>query len=286
MPSDLSSVKKILSSKYTAIAILLIISIGVYLNAIPNEFVYDDETQVLENQWIRDIKYISEIFLSDVWGFKEIEGKIPSNYYRPLMHITYMIDYHIFGLKPWGFHLTNIIFHAGVTLLIYLIVSILINQPQISNHKSQIINSKSQIPKSKIKNPKSQILNLKSQIQNPKSQILNPPFIAALLFAAHPIHTEAVTWVAGIPELSFTLFYLLSFYFYMVALPRSAPIKDGERGLSYHYFFSFYQSSAKRLPLPFPSYCLSMIIPSEKTLFPLRRDRLPPFLLKLCTIYY
>ena len=112
MPSDLSSVKKILSSKYTAIAILLIISIGVYLNAIPNEFVYDDETQVLENQWIRDIKYISEIFLSDVWGFKEIEGKIPSNYYRPLMHITYMIDYHIFGLKPWGFHLTNIIFHA------------------------------------------------------------------------------------------------------------------------------------------------------------------------------
>ncbi|MBI4679863.1 MAG: hypothetical protein HY753_01285, partial [Nitrospirae bacterium] len=121
MQTDLSSVKRITSSKYTAIAILLIISIGVYLNTLPNEFVYDDEYQVLENLWIRDAKYIPEIFLTNVWAFVG-EEKL-SNYYRPLMHITYMIDYHIFGLKPWGFHLTNIIFHAGVTLLVFLIAS-------------------------------------------------------------------------------------------------------------------------------------------------------------------
>ncbi len=194
MQTNLTPVKKLLNSKYTAIAILLIISISVYFNALSNDFIYDDKTQVLENQWIRDAKHIPEIFLTDVWAFSGEERL--SNYYRPLMHIIYMIDYHIFGLKPWGFHLTNIIFHAGVTLLVFLIASILINQPQISNHKSQII-------------------NLKSQIQNPKSQILSPAFIAALLFAIHPIHTEAVTWIAGIPELSFTLFYLLSFYLYI-----------------------------------------------------------------------
>ena len=208
MPSDISSVKRISSSKYTAVAVLLIISIGVYLNALPNEFVYDDEGQVLGNLWISDVKNIPEIFLTDVWAFAGEERL--SNYYRPLMHIIYMIDYHIFGLKPWGFHLTNIIFHAGVTLLVFMVSSIIINQPQIPNPKSKIPN-----PKSQILNPKSQILNPKSQILNPKSQILNPPFIAALLFAAHPINTEAVTWVAGIPELSFTLFYLLSFYLYI-----------------------------------------------------------------------
>src|SRR3989337_4108313 len=134
MPSDVSSVKKLSSSKYTAIVIILIISIGVYLNTLPNEFVYDDETQVLENQWIRDVKNIPEILLSDVWAFAGEERL--SNYYRPLMHIIYMIDYHIFGLKPWGFHLTNIIFHAGVTLLVYLIASILINQSHDLNPKS------------------------------------------------------------------------------------------------------------------------------------------------------
>src|SRR3989338_6977952 len=195
MPSDVSSVKRVSSSKYTAIIILLIASIGVYLNTLPNEFVYDDETQVLENQWIRDVKHIPEIFLTDVWAFAGEERL--SNYYRPLMHMIYMIDYHIFGLKPWGFHLTTIIFHAGVTLLVHLIAFMLINQ--------------------------SQDLNSKSKILNPKSQILSPAFIAALLFAAHPIHTEAVTWVGGIHELLFTLFYLLSFYFYIAALPRSAP---------------------------------------------------------------
>ena len=49
----------------------------------------------------------------------------------------------------------------------------------------------------------------------PSPFLLSPPFIAALLFATHPIHTEAVAWVAAIPDISYTLFYLLSFYFYM-----------------------------------------------------------------------
>ena len=134
--TNLTPARQLLGSKYTAIAILLIISIGVYLNALPNEFVYDDEVQVLENLWIRDTKYIPEIFLTNVWAF--IGEEFLSNYYRPLMHITYMIDYHIFGLKPWGFHLTSIIFHAGVTLLVHLIAFMLINQSQDLNSKFQI----------------------------------------------------------------------------------------------------------------------------------------------------
>ena len=201
-----SSVKKLLSLKYTAIAILLIISIGVYLNTLSNEFVYDDEAQVLRNPWIKDVKHIPEIFLTNVWAFMDKES--PSNYYRPLMHIVYMIDYYIFGLKPWGFHLTNIIFHAGVTLLVFLIASILINQSL--NLNSKFIPNKSG--------------------QNSKSKIQNPAFIAALLFAAHPIHTEAVTWVGGIPELSFTLFYLLSFYLYINSNKRYTPLNPLLRG--------------------------------------------------------
>ncbi len=199
MQTDLTPVKKLLNSKYTAIAILLIISIGVYLNTLPNEFVYDDEEQVLRNLWIKDAKHIPEIFLSNAWAS---EGKeLRSNYYRPIMNIIYMIDYQIFGFRPWGFHLTNIFFHGGVSVLLFLMLSLLINQSQDLNFKSQIPNSK-------------------SKTQNPKYQILSAPFIAAFLFAAHPIHTEAVTWVGGIPELSFTLFYLLSFYLYIY------PVRD------------------------------------------------------------
>ncbi len=178
--------KQLYSSKSIAIAIILIVSFGVYANTIPNEFVYDDEHQVLNNPWIKDIRNIPEILFSSVWAFRS--ELYVSNYYRPLMHIIYMAEYHIFGLKPWGWHLINIIFHAINGIMVFLIAI------RIFNMRGG--------------------LNI-SLIQNPKFQFLSPALIAAILFAVHPINTEPVAWIAGIPELTFTLFYLISFYLYI-----------------------------------------------------------------------
>jgi tetratricopeptide (TPR) repeat protein len=44
-------------------------------------------------------------------------------------------------------------------------------------------------------------------------------FLAALLFALHPIHTESVAWVAAVTDLELTLFFLLAFWFFL-KLPR------------------------------------------------------------------
>jgi Flp pilus assembly protein TadD len=40
-------------------------------------------------------------------------------------------------------------------------------------------------------------------------------FLAALLFALHPIHTESVAWVAAVPDLQLALFLLLAFWFFL-----------------------------------------------------------------------
>lgn len=40
-------------------------------------------------------------------------------------------------------------------------------------------------------------------------------FVAACLFAIHPIHTEAVAWVAAVTSLDVTFFYLLTFLLYL-----------------------------------------------------------------------
>jgi protein O-mannosyl-transferase len=40
-------------------------------------------------------------------------------------------------------------------------------------------------------------------------------WLAAALFALHPIHTESVAWVAGIPDIELTFFYLLTFWFFL-----------------------------------------------------------------------
>jgi protein O-mannosyl-transferase len=46
-------------------------------------------------------------------------------------------------------------------------------------------------------------------------------FVAACLFAVYPIHTEAVAWVAAVTTLEVTLFYLLTFWFFLtMARPR------------------------------------------------------------------
>ncbi len=162
---------------YILILLLILVSFAVYLNATYNGFVIDDKYQVVENPWIKDIRYIPEIFSKGVWEF---EGR-ESNYYRPLMYVIYMLTYYIFGLKSLGFHIVNILFHTGNSVLVFLVVSEIFRKFYHSDSVSYF----------------------------------SPPFIAAILFATNPIHTEAVTWVAGILDLSFTFFYLLSFYLYI-----------------------------------------------------------------------
>ena len=48
----------------------------------------------------------------------------------------------------------------------------------------------------------------------------NLALMAAVLFAIHPIHSEAVAWIAASPDLQLSLFYLLTFWFFLaVAQP-------------------------------------------------------------------
>jgi tetratricopeptide (TPR) repeat protein len=39
-------------------------------------------------------------------------------------------------------------------------------------------------------------------------------FVAAVMFALHPIHSESVAWVAAVTDLQLTFFYLLTFWFF------------------------------------------------------------------------
>jgi tetratricopeptide (TPR) repeat protein len=159
-----------------SILIVIGVAFSVYLNTLPNGFVVDDLHQVVDNQWITSPSHLSEIFSSGVWDF---EGR-ESSYYRPMMYVFYMVTYMIFGLKPWAFHLVNILLHAAVTGLVFLFVQRICAE---------------RIPADR--------------------WYLASPFVAAMLFAVHPIHTEAVAWVAGITDLSYSFFYLLGLTLYV-----------------------------------------------------------------------
>ena len=162
------------------VVIIAIVSFAVYSNALSNGFIYDDHSQVLKNYLIRDIRNIPEIFLRSAWTF---EGAPPtSNYYRPMLNLFYLFSYYAFGLDARGFHLLNILFHAANSVLVFFI-------------SAKLFGALSSPPQ--------------------RREILSPPLLAGLLFATHPVHTEAVTWVAGLSDVSFAFFYLLAFYLYI-----------------------------------------------------------------------
>lgn len=167
------------SKRALHILAVCMIAVSVYFNTLMNGFVHDDLFQVLKNPWISDYKNIPMIFKTGVWGF----FTTPSNYYRPVMHLLYMLDYYLFGLAPWGFHLTNIILHMANCVLVFLVTEKLLNYFRETNPTTLKI----------------------------------VPVFTAVIFAIHPIHTESVTWVAGIPDLSYTLFYLFSLYLFLIS---------------------------------------------------------------------
>jgi len=152
---------------------------AVYFNTLFNFFVYDDLYQVVNNPWLRDPGAIGEIFTTGAWGFNETE----TNYYRPMMHLIYMLTYAIFKLEPWGYHLVNIVFHTLNSFLVMLVAAGIMNKADYG-------------------------------LSGPQVYV---PFSAGIIFAVHPIHTEAVAWIGGIPDLSFSFFFLLAFYLYMQA---------------------------------------------------------------------
>ena len=40
----------------------------------------------------------------------------------PLTWWSYMLDYQLCGLKPWGYHLTNVLLHAANAVLLFLVL--------------------------------------------------------------------------------------------------------------------------------------------------------------------
>ncbi len=97
-----------------SISLILLISVAIYSNTLKNGFVYDDESTIVNNTLIKDFRNISKLFKKEYFT---VSGEIS---YRPVVTLTYFFDYAFFGIKPWGYHLTNLLLHAANVILVYL----------------------------------------------------------------------------------------------------------------------------------------------------------------------
>ena len=97
--------------------VLFLLAVLPYLNTLFNGFVYDDNVQVLNNPYILNFSHLRAIFTTTVWSYTGMEGL--TNYYRPMMTIGYLLCHELFGMLAYGYHLMNVLLHAGVTLVLF-----------------------------------------------------------------------------------------------------------------------------------------------------------------------
>ena len=130
-------------------------------NALQNPFVYDDYRTILDNGPITNLTDVRAIILRDST--------------RPVVNLSYAIDYAVWGPAPFGFHVTSVLLHVLNVMLLFLVWR---------------------------------------QLAGGAHSAATGGLVAAGLFAVHPLMTEAVGYISGRSEVlcgSFFLLAILSF---------------------------------------------------------------------------
>lgn len=86
-----------------------------------------------------------------------------ANFYRPLLDVSFAIDYAIWGTRAWGWHLTNLVVHLANALLLAALVRALLAPTEARRSWA--------------------------------------PEAAGALFALHPLGPESVAWISGRSDL-------------------------------------------------------------------------------------
>lgn len=158
-----------LPSRRTLVVLLVLLTALTYFNTLFYDFVWDDKWLIPASSLIKQWSTLPALLTSDFWIVDQ-----PSNYYRPLVSLSYFLEHQLWGLNPAGYHLTNLLLHLAVTLSLFWVCRLLFREPLLA-------------------------------------------FLAGLVFALHPVHTESVAFISGRTDLFAALFFLLGFGLYVRA---------------------------------------------------------------------
>ena len=113
---------KMTATHWLPVALLVFVCIVVYLNSLPNGFVFDDYAVIIENKYLKlpGINFAS--FLNH--SYFNIAGGEAS--YRPVATLSYYLIYAIAGLNPFFYHLLSVILHIVNVVLVYLLFNLIL----------------------------------------------------------------------------------------------------------------------------------------------------------------
>lgn len=130
--------------------------------ALNNGFVsWDDPGNIVRNPWLGTAAAWLESFTSTHYG-----------HFQPLAWLSLSLDKLVWGLDPFGYHLTALLLHAASAVVLALL--------------------------------------LRDVTSGSGTDVTSAAVLAASLWAVHPLRVEAVAWATERRELLATLFLLLS----------------------------------------------------------------------------
>ena len=177
-----------------ASGIVVLAAFVTYHNSFSGPFILDDRVAIADNPSIRH------------FGDALSPPPDASTGGRPLLNLTFALNYALGGMNVRGYHAFNLLIHllAGLTLF-GLVRRTLASLDatrgfQISNLKSKIVESPA--------TAQSEISNLRFEM--PQATLL--ALAVAVIWVVHPLQTEAVTYISQRAESLMGLFYLLTLY--------------------------------------------------------------------------
>ncbi|MFQ5585203.1 MAG: tetratricopeptide repeat protein [Thermodesulfobacteriota bacterium] len=155
---------KISSSIHTSLlplSIIVLLTVVAYSNTFSNSFHFDDRYAIFEDRAIRDLGNVPGIF-----------GNILK---RPVLRITFALNYYFGGTDVLGYHLVNLMMHIIAGIGVYYLAKL-----------------------------------LSDKVVRDDKHSISFPLISSLIFTLHPNQTGAVTYIASRSAVFATLFYVLS----------------------------------------------------------------------------
>ncbi|XP_063722691.1 protein O-mannosyl-transferase TMTC3-like isoform X2 [Symsagittifera roscoffensis] len=154
-------------------------------------FVFDDSAAIIKNYDLRSSSAWTDLFFNDFWG-TAMKSERSHKSYRPLTVLTFRLNYWLHELEPFGYHFANALLHSFATWAFF---HFLVASKDLRNNHAQKGREK-----------------LAGQLWFEESVAVT----AALLFAVHPVHVEAVAGVVGRAEMLAFISSLSALHFYTV----------------------------------------------------------------------
>ena len=101
-----------------AVFFLSVMCVVAFSNSLENSFHFDDEHSILKNPHIRELGNIPSFFVDP----SRFSRNVGSEMYRPLVLVSYALNYRFSEYDVGGYHLVNLVIHAGSAIAFYFLL--------------------------------------------------------------------------------------------------------------------------------------------------------------------